>query len=640
MADFSTLKNPQWESRLYVARASFTLLVVFLMLGVLLWRYHDLQINRHQDFATLADNNRIHVRALPPARGLIYDRNGVLLADNRPGFTLSIVVERSKDLEQLLSDVGELLAFKDTELARFEKLVKRRRPYESVPLRFSLSESEQALIAVNEHRLPGVEVSAQLIREYPLAHELAHVVGYTGRINERELKRFDPKRYKGSHMTGKTGLEKFYEDQLLGEVGYEHVETNARGRVMRVLERTDPVPGKDLHLFLDSRLQKIAIEALGEERGAVVALDTATGGVLALASMPSFDPNPFVTGISTKAYKALTESPAQPLFDRALRGQYPPGSTVKPVFGLAALDSGAVTMGYRIYDPGFYQLEGKKHKYRDWKRGGHGSKISLYDAIVQSCDVYFYDVGFRMGIDVLHDYGARFGYGHRTGVDLPAEARGIMPSRDWKQGARGRVWYPGDTINVSIGQGFMLATPLQMAVAVSRLATRGEVREPKLVSAVGSSVVSPLLQPPKIEIPARYWDLVLDAMAGVVRDLRGTARRAVGKIDYTMAGKTGTAQVVGIKQDEKYDASKLAKLQLDHALYIAFAPLENPRIAVAVIVENGEHGSSTAAPVAREVINAYFKYYPQPAATAGHPPGQSNAVLASPSSTGSSYESG
>ncbi len=640
MADFSTLKNPQWETRLYVARASFTLLVVLLLLGVLLWRYHDLQINRHQDFATLADNNRIHVRALPPARGLIYDRNGVLLADNRPGFTLSIVVERSKDLEQLLSDVGELLAFKDTELARFEKLVKRRRPYESVPLRFSLSESEQALIAVNEHRLPGVEVSAQLIREYPLAHELAHVVGYTGRINERELKRFDPKRYKGSHMTGKTGLEKFYEDQLLGEVGYEHVETNARGRVMRVLERTDPVPGKDLHLFLDSRLQKIAIEALGEERGAVVALDTATGGVLALASMPSFDPNPFVTGISTKAYKALTESPAQPLFDRALRGQYPPGSTVKPVFGLAALDSGAVTMGYRIYDPGFYQLEGEKHKYRDWKRGGHGSKISLYDAIVQSCDVYFYDVGFRMGIDVLHDYGARFGYGHRTGVDLPAEARGIMPSRDWKQGARGRVWYPGDTINVSIGQGFMLATPLQMAVAVSRLATRGEVREPKLVSAVGSSVVSPLLQPPKIEIPARYWDLVLDAMAGVVRDLRGTARRAVGKIDYTMAGKTGTAQVVGIKQDEKYDASKLAKLQLDHALYIAFAPLENPRIAVAVIVENGEHGSSTAAPVARDVINAYFKYYPQPAATAGNSSGPANAVLAPSSPTGSGYGSG
>jgi len=627
MADFSTLKNPQWESRLYVARASFTLLVVLLLLGILLWRYHDLQINRHQDFATLADNNRIHVRALPPARGLIYDRNGVLLADNRPGFTLSIVVERAKNIEQLLSDVGELLTFKETELARFEKLVKRRRPYESVPLRFNLSESEQALIAVNEHRLSGVEVSAQLIREYPLAHELAHVVGYTGRINERELKRFDPKRYKGSHMTGKTGLEKFYENQLLGEVGYEHVETNARGRVMRVLERIDPVPGADLHLFLDSRLQKVAIEALGEERGAVVAIDTVTGGVLVLASMPSFDPNPFVTGISTKAYKALTGSPAQPLFDRALRGQYPPGSTVKPVFGLAALDSGTVSMGYRIYDPGFYQLAGEKRKYRDWKRGGHGSKISLYDAIVQSCDVYFYDVGFRTGIDVLHDYGARFGYGDKTGIDLPAEARGIMPSRDWKQGARGRVWYPGDTVNVSIGQGFMLATPLQMAVAVSRLATRGEVREPKMVSAVGQQLTPVVSDPAIINIPTRYWDLVLDAMSGVVRDLRGTARRAIGKIDYTMAGKTGTAQVVGIKQDEKYDASKLAKLQLDHALFIAFAPVENPRIAVAVIVENGEHGSSTAAPVARDVINAYFKYYPQADETAQREALQSKAVL-------------
>lgn len=640
MADFRTLKNPQLESRIYVARASFTLLVVLLMLGILLWRYHDLQINRHQDFATQADNNRIHVRALPPARGLIYDRNGVLLADNRPGFTLSVVVERTKNLEQLLSDIDELLAFKDTELTRFEKLVKRRRPYESVPLRFNLSEEEQALIAVNEHRLAGVEISAQLIREYPLAHELAHVVGYTGRINERELKRFDPKRYKGSHMTGKTGLEKFYEDQLLGEVGYEYVETNARGRVMRVLERTDPVPGEDLHLFLDSRLQQVAINALGEERGAVVALDTATGGVLALASMPSFDPNPFVTGISTKAYKALTSSPTQPLFDRALRGQYPPGSTVKPVFGLAVLDAGTVTMGYRIYDPGFYQLEGETHKYRDWKRGGHGSKISLYDAIVQSCDVYFYDVGFRSGIDVLHDYGTRFGYGDKTGIDLPAEARGIMPSRDWKQGARGRVWYPGDTINVSIGQGFMLATPLQMAVSASRLATRGEVRSPKMVKMVGKRAVAVESEPDIIDIPARYWDYVLDAMTGVVRDLRGTARRAIGDIDYTMAGKTGTAQVVGIKQDEKYDASKLAKLKLDHALFIAYAPIENPRIAVAVIVENGEHGSSTAAPVARDVISAYFNYYPDPAAAAPHPAGEVNAQLAPSEPAGSTHESG
>jgi len=466
------------------------------------------------------------------------------------------------------------------------------------------------------------------------------VIGYAGRINERELKRIDPRRYKGSHMIGKTGLEKFYENQLLGEVGYEHVETNARGRVMRVLERTDPVPGADLHLFLDSRLQKIAIDALGEERGAVVAIDTVTGGVLALASMPSFDPNLFVTGISTKAYKALTGSPAQPLFDRALRGQYPPGSTVKPVFGLAALDSGTVTMGYRVYDPGYYQLEGEKRKYRDWKRSGHGSKISLYDAIVQSCDVFFYDVGFRSGIDVLHDYGTRFGYGEKTGVDLPAEARGIMPSRDWKQGARGRVWYPGDTVNVSIGQGFMLATPLQMAVAVSRLATRGEVREPKLVSVVGNEVAPVVSQPATIEIPSRYWDLVLDAMTGVVRDLRGTARRAIGKIDYTLAGKTGTAQVVGIKQNEKYDASKLAKLQLDHALFIAFAPVKNPRIAVAVIVENGEHGSSTAAPVARDVINAYFEYYPEPDKTDESAVEGASALLAPSNPVESTHESG
>lgn len=610
MADNNTFKNWQWEARLFLVRAIFALTAVLLLLGVLLWRYYDLQVTRHQDFATLADNNRIHVRALPPARGLIYDRNGVLLADNRAGFTLSVVVERTGDLNKFLADADALLHFSDDELERFDKLAKRRHPYDSIPLRYNLSEVEQAVIAVNEHRLPGVDVSAQLIRHYPLAEQLAHVVGYTGRINESELKRLDPRRYSGTYMVGKTGLENYYEDQLLGEVGYEYVETNAKGRVMRVLERIDPVPGADLHLNLDSRLQKIAIDALGTERGAIVAIDTVTGGVLALASMPSFDPNLFVTGISSKAYKALTDSPAQPLFDRALRGQYPPGSTVKPVFGLAALDAGIVGLGYRVYDPGFYQLENEKRKYRDWKRGGHGSKVGLYDAIVQSCDVFFYSIGFRAGIDVLHDYAVRFGFGNKTGIDLPSEATGLMPSRDWKRGVRGLAWYPGDTVNVSIGQGFMLATPLQLAVAASRLATRGEVRAPKLVNTVGNQMRAEVSEMGRIEIPKRYWDFVLDAMTGVVRDAQGTARRAIGNIDYTMAGKTGTAQVVGIKQDEKYDASKLVKVQRDHALFIAFAPVEKPRIALGIIVENGEHGSSTAAPVARAMIDKYIEYYP------------------------------
>ena len=610
MPDHRTLKNPQWEYRLFFGRVVFAAFFVMVVLSVLVWRYHDLQINRHEDFVTMADNNRIHVRALAPARGLIYDRNGVLLADNRPSFTLSVVAERVDDFEQLLAEVDALVGVNETARKRFNKLSKRRHPYESVPLLYNLTETERAIIAVNEHRLLGLEVSAQLIRHYPLGEQTAHVVGYTGRINERELKKIDPRRYSGSHTIGKTGLEKYYEGRLLGEVGYEHVETNVKGRVMRVLERVDPVPGEDLHLHFDSRLQKVAIEALGGERGAVVAIETQTGGVLALASAPSFDPNLFVTGISTKAYKSLVDSPDRPLFDRALRGQYPPGSTVKPVFALAALDKGVVNPSYRIYDPGYYQLENDKRKYRDWKRGGHGSRVSLYDAIVQSCDTYFYNIGFHAGIDTLQGYGERFSYGSKTGIDLPAEARGIMPSRAWKRGTRGLTWYPGDTINVSIGQGFMLATPVQMAVAVSRLAMRGEVRKPMLVKSVGNEVFETLSEQDEIKISDKHWDYVLGAMEGVVSDVRGTARRAIGEIGYTMAGKTGTAQVVGIKQNERYDASKLKKLQLDHALFIAFAPVENPRIAVGVIVENGEHGSSTAAPVARAVINAYFEHYP------------------------------
>ncbi len=641
MREDRALKNIHWEARLYAVRISFAVLILLLMLSALILRYYDLQISRHGDFATLADNNRIQIRAVPPARGLIFDRNGVLLADNRAGFTLSVVIEKSTKIDELLNKIDRLIDLDDSELESFNRLAEQRPPYEAVPLRYKLNEKEQSILAVNQHRLEGIEVSARLIRDYPLGEQLSHVVGYTGRINQRELEKLDPRQYRGVHTMGKTGLEKFYEKTLLGEVGYERVETNARGRVMRVLERIDPVPGEALHLYLDSRIQEIAVNALGEERGAVVAIEADTGGVLALASTPSFDPNPFVTGISYADYAALTESPDRPLFDRALRGQYPPGSTMKPFFGLAALASKAISPGYEIYDPGFYQLDNDDHKYRDWKRGGHGSRIDIYKAIEQSCDTFFYTIGFMAGIDELYRYGDLFGFGRASGIDLPAEASGNMPSREWKRGTRGLAWYPGDTINVSIGQGFMLATPLQLAVATSRLATRGRVQTPRLVmtaengeqidgnrtnsETAGLLISEPLISEPliteplitepliidnNIQIDSAYWDVITSAMIGVVHNVRGTASRAIKDLGYKMAGKTGTAQVVGIKQDEKYDASKMTKLQLDHALFIAFAPADNPRIAVAVIVENGEHGSSTAAPVARQVIDAYLNYYP------------------------------
>ncbi len=642
MREDRVLKNTYWEARLYAVRISVAVLALLIMMGALVWRYYDLQISRHDEFATMAANNRIHVRAVAPARGLIFDRNGVLLADNRPGFTLSVVIERSAGIDSLLAAIDQLIGLEENEIGRFKKLSQQRRPYESVPLRYKLSEQEHSILAVNQHRLDGIEVSARLVRDYPLGSLLSHVVGYTSRINQQELAQLDPAQYRGVHTTGKTGLEKYYEKTLLGEVGYERVETNARGRVMRVLERIDPVPGKTLRLFLDSRLQEIALSALGAERGAVVAIETRTGGVLALASTPSFDPNLFVTGISHGDYGALRDSPDRPLFNRALRGQYPPGSTVKPFFGLAALDSKAISAGYSIYDRGFYQLDNDKHKYRDWKRGGHGGRINIYKAIEQSCDTFFYDIGFKTGIDDLHRYGTLFGFGLASGVDLPGEARGIMPSRDWKRGDRGVVWYPGDTVNVSIGQGFMLATPMQLAVATSHLANRGVVRTPRLVMSdvdeEGTSKIKPAeANESEVEIlPINpgHWDIISDAMVGVVHNTRGTASRAVTGLDYKMAGKTGTAQVVGIKQDERYDASKLAKLQLDHALFIAFAPAENPRIAVAVIVENGEHGSSTAAPIAREVIDAFLAFYPP-----GEPESETDIDTLSYSSPGRSAHS-
>ncbi|TNF07923.1 MAG: penicillin-binding protein 2 [Gammaproteobacteria bacterium] len=607
MNEDRAIKNPMQEYRLYVGRLLFTLVVVLIMAGVLLWRYYHLQVLEHEGLVTLSDRNRVLVESMPPTRGLIYDRNGVLLADNRPSFNLSIVKERAGDLDTLIAELDQLVGVSEVEVERFHKqLQRRRRPYEPVPLKVNLDEREQGVLAVNEYRLPGVEVTVQLLRHYPLGPELSHVLGYVGRINDQEIQELDPVRYSGTLVVGKTGLEKFYEDELLGEVGYQTVETNARGRVMRQLERAAPEPGQDLHLYLDSRLQHVAFESLEGERGAVVAIEVATGGVLAMASAPSFDANEFVTGISFENYRALLDSPDRPLFDRVLQGQYPPGSTVKPIYGLAALQSGTISQDYRIYDPGFYQLKNDERKYRDWKKGGHGSRIYLSDAIIQSCDTFFYDVGVKMTIDTLAIYGTRFGLGQKTGLDMPSERSGIMPSRPWKRAAKGIAWYPGDTVNTSIGQGFTLATPMQLAVATSRLASRGEIRSPQLVRKQHG------IPPPAgiIKASESNWNYVHTAMQEVVHGLRGTAKGINKGLEYHIAGKTGTAQVIGIKQDEEYDAEKVAKRNRDHALFIAFAPVENPKIAVSVLVENGEHGSSTAAPVARKLIDAYMSYYP------------------------------
>ncbi len=609
MAPAVALKDPYRESRVYGARTVFVLVVVLALMGVLLARYFSLQVTQYEIYRTESDRNRVQLQPLPPKRGLIYDRNGVLLAENRPSFVLSLVVERVPDLDDTLATLAEFVEITDSDLEKFEARSRRRRPYETVPLHFRLSESERALLAVNRYRLPGVVVDAQLVRHYPQGELFSHALGYVGRINETEQRQLDEVDYRGTNHIGKIGIEKYYEDLLHGNVGYQNVETNALGRVLRVLERTDPVPGSDLTLSLDVGVQQAAFDALEGHRGAVVAIDPRNGELIALVSAPGFDSNLFVNGISARDYAALRENRDLPLFNRAVQGQYPPGSTVKPIFGLAGLEYGLVTAETKIADPGWYTLPGENRRFRDWTlrvRGtGHGRAVDLHQAIEESCDVYFYDLAHRMGIDRMHDFSEPFGLGTATGLDTTNERSGLLPSSAWKRSSRGEVWFPGETLNVGIGQGYMLATPVQLAVATAVLASRGQHFTPHLLRAVNNEASSAPAAS-LVEAEQAHWQIIHDAMHDVFHGERGSAR-AVGRgAAFTMAGKSGTAQVVGIAQDEEYDAEALAERHRDHGLFVAFAPFEEPQIAVAVVVENGGGGSTVAAPIAREVIEQYL----------------------------------
>ncbi|MGV6476450.1 penicillin-binding protein 2 [Azotobacter vinelandii] len=610
------LKDHEKDARLVRARAVVGATAIVLLSLVLVVRLYYLQVVQYQHHSTLAENNRIHVQPIPPNRGLIFDRNGVILADNRPSFSLTVTRERAGDWQKVLDTIVEVLELGPEERALFEKRVRQgRRPFEPVPVLFELSEEQIARIAVNQFLLPGVEVAAQLVRHYPQGEHFAHSVGYVGRINERELKKLDPVDYSGTHHIGKTGVELFYEDLLHGQVGYEEVETNARGRVLRVLKHTAPVPGKDLTLTLDLNLQKAAEAALGDRRGAVIAIDPATGGVLAMVSQPSFNPNLFVTGISVKDYAALRDSIDRPLYNRVLRGIYPPGSTIKPMVALAGLDSGVVERGTRVFDPGFFQLPNVSHKYRNWNRGGDGW-VNMEAAITRSNDTYFYSLAHRMGIDRLHRYLSQFGIGQRVSLDMFEEASGLMPSREWKRVSRRQAWYPGETLITGIGQGYMLATPLQLAQATALLANKGKWHRPRLLmqadgltpeQLVANGLLETRPTPPDIQLREPHnWDLISSDMQQVVHGARGTAHKVGATARYRIAGKSGTAQVVAIRQGERYNRNKLQERHRDHALFIAFAPAENPRIAVAVMVENGESGSGVAAPVAKQVMDAWL----------------------------------
>jgi len=583
---------------------------IMLVMGLtLISRYVDLQVNQFQNFATDSDNNRVHVRPAAPTRGVIYDRNGEILADNRPTSNLSIIRERTDDLGQLINKVGSLITLTDNDITRFYSRLKRRKPFEPTPLKFNLTEKEQAILAVNQHILDGTKVSARLTRFYPKRDLFTHVVGYVGRINDRESKIINPINYSGTDSIGKIGIEKFYEESLLGEVGSDHVETNARGRVMRVIDHVSPVAGNDLQLHLDSRLQQVAYEAFSGERGSLVAIEIETGGVLAMVSAPSYDANPFVSGISQKAYGALLNSEDKPMFNRSIRGQYPPGSTIKPLFGLIGLQSQSITTDTKIEDPGYFLMEGIERPWRDHnsERGGHGKGVDLAKAIIESCDVFFYKMGVKIGIDTLAISSQAFGLGKKTNIDLPGERSGIMPSRIWKKNARGASWFDGDTINVSIGQGFMLTTPLQLAVMTASIASRGDLIQPQIVKSI-NGVENPTIKVTESsKISDKHWNYIHESMRDVVHSNRGTARGINKDLTYNIAGKTGTAQVISINASDEYDRSKISERQWDHALFVAFAPAEDPKIAVALIVENGEHGSSAAAPIARTVIDTYIK---------------------------------
>lgn len=601
-----TIKDPQREVATYTRRILVSAVVILAGAGLLIGRYFELQILHYSDYATRSDRNRIHVQSVAPTRGLIFDRNGNLLADNRPSYMLAIVKERVKNLNATLADLRSLLGLDDDDIKAFRERLGNRRPYEPVPLKFDLSEAEIARIAVNSYRLPGVEVKAELKRYYPYGEIYAHVLGYVGSINERELRSVDPVNYAGTHTIGKTGLEKYYESWLHGKVGSENVETNARGRVLRVLDRTDPVPGHDLILYLDTAVQRAAFKAMGSHRGAVVAIDPNTGGVIAMVSTPSFDPNLFVGGISPAKYRELSRSHDLPLFNRAVLGQYPPGSTIKPIFGLAGLQYGVITPQFAINDPGWFQLPNDTRYYRDWKKWGHGPHVDLHEAIVQSCDTYFYELAYHLGIDRMHAFASKFGLGRPTGIDLAHERSGLLPSRQWKEHYKRMPWFPGETLSAGIGQGYVLVTPLQLAVATAAIASRGELVTPRLLKSVSGELPEPPHREP-IELKnPEYWNDVINAMADVVHSIHGTAHRIDRGLKYTMAGKTGTAQVIGISRTEGYNPEEIAKHNRDHALFIAFAPVDHPEIAVAVVVENGEHGASTAAPVARKVIDTYL----------------------------------
>jgi penicillin-binding protein 2 len=608
------LKDQALETRQFARRALQAFLIILAAVLLLMLRYVYLQILSHEEYATRSAENQVRVLPVPPNRGLIYDRRGRPLAENRPAYRLEVIPEKAGDLDALFAALANIVDLPPDAAESFREEMAGHRRFDSVPLKFNLSEAEVARFAVDRHRFPGVEVVPYLARHYPYGELLTHVLGYVGRLDAEDLARLEAQHaggnYRGTTHIGKTGIERQYEDRLHGRSGLEKIETNVQGRALQTLERASPVHGDDLVLSLDVLVQQTAWDALGDRTGAVVAIDPNDGSVLALVSKPAFDPNPFVHGISRANFRAILEAPGRPLFNRALLGGFEPGSTMKPFIGLAGLEAGVIGPDDRVFSNGLYFLPGLDRPFRDWKKGGHGW-ADLGVALEQSVNTYFYQLARSLGIDRMHDYLAQFGFGERSGLDLPGENAGILPSRAWKRATYGEPWYPGETVIAGIGQGFNVVTPLQLANATATLANGGRRYMPRLLYAdkpAGDAQAEKIRAPLAHEVPVRdpgNWDIIREGMRRVVHGAAGTARAIRPEPPLEIAGKSGTAQVAAQALDEDMDDSTATHLR-HHALFIAFAPFERPAIAVAVVVEHGGGGSRQAAPVARAVIDAWL----------------------------------
>jgi penicillin-binding protein 2 len=616
------IKDDALEQRIFFQRTLVAAVLLALVSLALAGRAFWLQVVQHAHYLELSLGNRARIEPLPPNRGIVYDRAGRVIAENTPAYQLELVREQAGDLEQTLSRLVRFGLLDPAEVARVRQLALARRSFEAVPFLLQLDDEEIARYAVHRHELPGVLLETRMARHYPYGPVGAHALGYVGTISEADLSRVDRERYFGTGAIGKTGVERAYEDALLGTGGYREVLVNAEGRPAQLpdgvdaqLRTREPVAGRDLRMTIDIELERVAEKAFAGRRGGVVAIDPNNGDVLVFASMPSFDPNGFARGISRSDYVALTENPDQPLFNRALRGAYPPGSTIKPLMALAGLEYDVIKPEDHVYCPGSFSLPGSRHRFRDFKREGHGS-MDMENAVMQSCDVYFYRLASVLGIERIHDSMARMGFGAPTGIDIAGERGGIMPSPAWKKGAFSRkeqqVWFPGETVIVGIGQGYWTATLLQLAKATALLGTRGQPYQPRLVRALVDPLTKAVEEKKPVALPRielkhpENWEIIVSAMVKVTSGPRGTAARIGRGAAYSIAGKTGTAQVFSVGQTEKYNEKEVSERLRDHALFVAFAPAEKPRLAVAVLVENGGFGSAAAAPIARAIFDAYL----------------------------------